>query len=234
VSTAGRVVLISGGNRGLGYETGRQLAAAGYRVVLGARDPAKGDAAVAALKGEGLTAETVALDITEPDSAEAAVADIMGRHGRLDVLVNNAGVRLGMGSLLNDDPAALSETLEINVVAQLRLAQLALPHMTAAGYGRIVNVSSQLGQLADPGPSQGVYRVSKAALNAVTVFLATDLGNGPIKVNSASPGWTRTDMGGEHAARSVEDGADTIVWLATLPDNGPTGGFFHDRKLIDW
>ena len=232
-----KIVLITGGNRGLGLEAGRQLAIQGHIVVLGSRDLAKGEAAVAALAAEGLQAETVQLDVSDPVRATACVEDVQHRHGRLDVLVNNAGIRLDMGSALTVAPEILQKTLDINVVSALRMAQLAIPIMRANEYGRIVNVSSMLGQLSGLGTGQGAYRISKASLNAVTAMLAVELGSGrraPIKVNSASPGWTRTEMGGPSAARSLAEGADTTVWLATLPSDGPTGGFFHDRKQIDW
>ncbi len=235
MSPSPKVALISGGNRGLGLETGRQLATlGGYTVILGSRDQALGDAACARLAQAGLTAETLQLDVTDPAMVQAAIGEILHRHGALHVLVNNAGIRLEMGSLLDTDPALMREMFEVNVVAQLRLAQLAVPHMQRAGYGRIVNVSSLLGQMSTMGAGQGAYKVSKASLNAVTAALAAELGLSPIKVNSASPGWTRTDMGGASATRSVTQGADTISWLATLPDDGPTGGFYHDRKLVVW
>lgn len=229
-----RIVLISGANRGLGLEAGRQLARLGHDVVLGSRDPANGAAAVAALAKDGLAAEWVALDVTDAASANAAVDEVVRRHGRLEVLINNAGIRLELGSVLKVPAEIMTETLGVNVVAALRLAQLAVAPMRETGYGRIVNVSSMLGQMVTMSAGQGGYKISKASLNAVTAALAAELGDGPIKVNSASPGWTRTDMGGPSAGRSVEDGADTIVWLATLGADGPTGGFFHDRQRIDW
>ncbi|MCZ6605603.1 MAG: SDR family oxidoreductase [Alphaproteobacteria bacterium] len=228
------IVLISGGNRGLGLETARQLAGLGHTVVLGARDPAKGKAAAAVLGDEGLTADWVPLEVTDGRQAAAAVDDVVARHGRLDVLINNAGILPEMGSVLKTTAETMTQTLAVNVVAPLRLAQLAIPHMKKRRYGRIVNVSSFLGQMGSMGAGQGAYRISKASLNAVTVALDAELGDGPVKVNSASPGWTRTDMGGPSATNTIEEGADTIVWLATLPDDGPTGGFFHARELIDW
>jgi NAD(P)-dependent dehydrogenase (short-subunit alcohol dehydrogenase family) len=234
VTQDAKIALVTGGNRGLGFETGRQLAELGHTVVLGSRDPARGADAVGKLETLGLVAESVALDVTHAGSATDAVDEVISRHGRLDVLVNNAGIRLDMGRLLDAADDVMTEMLAVNVVAQLRMAQLVVPHMQQNGYGRIVNVSSMLGQMSSMGGGQGTYRVSKACLNAVTNMLAVDIGPGPVKINSASPGWTRTDMGGSSAARSVEEGADTIVWLATLPPSGPTGGFFHDRKLIDW
>ncbi|MEM9030612.1 MAG: SDR family NAD(P)-dependent oxidoreductase, partial [Pseudomonadota bacterium] len=157
-----------------------------------------------------------------------------------DVLVNNAGILLdrqpgedwvSVADVPIDD---VRKSLEVNTIGALRMIQAVLPLMRSEGYGRIVNMSSGLGQMASIGVGSPGYRMSKAALNVLTLTLAAELGDGPIKVNSASPGWVQTEMGGENATRTVEEGADTPVWLATLPDDGPTGGFFEDRKRIPW
>jgi NAD(P)-dependent dehydrogenase (short-subunit alcohol dehydrogenase family) len=236
--TEQKVALISGANRGIGLECARQLAGLGHIAVIGARDDAKGRAACDALAADGLKVDCVQLDVTDQSSARAAVEAVVGRHGRLDILINNAGIlsekwRGGTG-VLQLETEVLHTHLETNLIGPLRLAQLAIPHMQKTGYGRIVNVSSQIAQLASMSDGHPAYRISKAALNVLTGLLSSNVSGTNIKVNSASPGWVRTDMGGASAPRSVEQGADTIVWLATLPDDGPSGKFFADRKEIAW
>lgn len=234
-----RVALVSGANRGIGLEIARQLARMGLLAALGSRDPAKGQVAAEALLSEGLELPVVALDVTDPASCTRAVADVVAMFGRLDVLINNAGVFLerdgsGQKSALEVAPQMVDATFRTNVIGPLSLIQAAVPVMRRQGYGRIVNLSSSLGQLAEMGGSYAGYRMSKTALNALTRTLAAELAGEPIKVNSMCPGWVRTDMGGPDATRSVEQGADTAVWLATLEDDGPSGGFFRDRKPIAW
>jgi NAD(P)-dependent dehydrogenase (short-subunit alcohol dehydrogenase family) len=228
-----RVALISGGNRGIGREVARQLAEQGYRVVIGSRDLAKGEQAAAEL-GEKVVARQ--LDVTDEESIERCVASIDEDFGRLDVLVNNAGI--GGGGWSTDaadvDLDEVRDLLETNLFGAWRLAQVALPLMRRNDYGRIVNLSSGMGQLSDMGGHAPAYRVSKTGLNALTRMLTTELGNENILVNSCCPGWVRTDMGGPGARRSVEQGAETPVWLAMLPDDGPRGGFFRDREPIPW
>jgi NAD(P)-dependent dehydrogenase (short-subunit alcohol dehydrogenase family) len=227
-----RVALVSGANRGIGREIARQLVEQGYKVVVGSRDLAKGEA-VAEELGEGATA--VQLDVTDDESVRAAVSFVEHDFGRLDVLVNNAGVTDGWsGGAADADFDSVKEVLDTNLFGSWRLAKAALPVMRPNGYGRIVNVSSGMGQLSDMGGHSPGYRVSKTGLNALTRMLTAELGNENILVNSVCPGWVRTDMGGANARRSVEQGADTPVWLATLPDDGPTGGFFRDREPIPW
>ena len=227
-----RVALLSGGNRGIGREIARQLVERGYKVVVGSRDLARGEA-VAEELGEGATA--VQLDVTDDESVRAAVSFVERDFGRLDVLVNNAGVTDGWsGGAADADFDSVKEVLDTNLFGSWRLAKAALPVMRRNGYGRIVNVSSGMGQLSDMGGHSPGYRVSKTGLNALTRMLTAELGNENILVNSVCPGWVRTDMGGANARRSVEQGADTPVWLATLQDDGPTGGFFRDREPIPW
>jgi NAD(P)-dependent dehydrogenase (short-subunit alcohol dehydrogenase family) len=228
-----RVALISGGNRGIGREVARQLADQGYRIVIGSRDLAKGEKAAAEL-GENVVARQ--LDVTDGESIERCVASIGKDIGRLDVLVNNAGIEGGGWSTdaADVDLDEVRDLLETNLFGAWRLTQVALPLMLRNGYGRIVNLSSGMGQLADMGGHAPAYRVSKTGLNALTRMLTTELGNENILVNSCCPGWVRTDMGGPGARRSVEQGAETPVWLATLPDDGPRGGFFRDREPIPW
>jgi NAD(P)-dependent dehydrogenase (short-subunit alcohol dehydrogenase family) len=228
-----RVALVSGGNRGIGREVARQLVELGYTVVLGSRDLARG---AEATSGLGEHAVALQLDVTDADSIESCVAEVEARFGRLDVLVNNAGVSGGgwQTSATDVDLDGVRETLETNLFGAWRLTQAALPLMRRNGYGRVVNVSSGMGQLSDMGGHSPAYRVSKTGLNALTRMLTAELEEENILVNSVCPGWVRTDMGGRNARKSVEEGAETPVWLATLPDEGPRGGFFRDRKEIPW
>jgi NAD(P)-dependent dehydrogenase (short-subunit alcohol dehydrogenase family) len=236
MSEAVRIALVSGGNRGIGYEICRQLATRGLTVVLTARDSAQGKAAAKALQEERLRVEFHRLDVTSCRSVRACVSAVVERLGRVDVLVNNAGVLIDpRGSRFLDSKLdTYRDTLETNLFGPLQLAQAVLPVMKAKRYGRIVNVSSGLGQLSGMDSGTPAYRISKTALNALTRILATEFHGNNILVNSVCPGWVRTHMGGEGARRTPEQGADTAVWLATLPDNGPTGGFFRDRKPIAW
>ena len=228
-----RVALVSGGNRGIGREVARQLAARDYAVVIGSRDLAKGEK-VARELGENVTARQ--LDVTDEESIVHCVASIAEDPGRLDVLVNNAGVTGGgwSTSALDVDLDEVRKTLETNLFGAWRLTEEVLPLMRKNRYGRIVNISSGMGQLSDMGGHSPAYRVSKTGLNVLTRMLTAELSDENILVNSVCPGWVRTDMGTQAARRSVEEGADTPVWLATLPDDGPRGGFFRDREPIPW
>jgi len=231
-----RVALVTGGNRGIGFEIARQLAMRGIRVVIGSRDLAKGHAAQARLAADGLRAEVHPLDVTSEEQVRALAAWIERHLDRCDILVNNAGVMLDpKGSRALDlEPDVFRRTLEANVLGPVVVTKALVPLMRRHGYGRIVNLSSGLGQLADMGVGTPAYRISKAALNAFTRTLAAELAGTNIKANAMCPGWVRTDMGGPHATKSVEEAADTAVWLAMLPDDGPTGGFFRDRQPIPW
>lgn len=233
---APRVALVSGGNRGIGLAICRALARRGYVVVLGARAPAEGRAAAQALAAGGLAVEYRPLDVTRDASVRACVAAVMKRHGRIDVLVNNAGVLIDpKGSrVLGSRLQTYRDTLDVNFFGALRLAQAVAPLMRKAGYGRIVNLSSGLGQLHGMETGVPAYRVSKTALNALTRMLAAELKDTGVLVNAMCPGWVRTRMGGPKAERTPEQAADTAVWLATLPPSGPTGGFYRDRKRIPW
>ena len=232
-----RVAVVTGGNRGIGFEICRQLAKqGGIHVVLAARNEAKGASAAKTLRDEGLDVETHALDVTSEASIRSLAGWVTSGHQRCDILVNNAGVMLDRhGSRVLDlKVETWRETLDTNLIGPLLLIQTLAPVMKKNGYGRIVNLSSGLGQLSDMGAGTPAYRVSKTALNALTRTLAAELAGSGILVNSMCPGWVKTDMGGSSAPRTVEQGADTAVWLATLPDDGPTGGFFRDRKAIPW
>lgn len=230
-----RIVIVTGGNRGIGWQVCRDLAAEGLRVLLTARRVASGEEAAARLQEEGLPVAFHQLDVTDPASVRRLTKTVADQHGRADVLVNNAGVKLDDGvSPLELDVAVLRQTMETNVYGPLRLSQALIPLMQRHGYGRIVNVSSQAGRLSNPQPDGLAYRTSKAALNMVTRVLAKGVAGSNILVNAVHPGWVRTEMGGPYAPRTLPESTDTIIWLATLPDNGPTGGFFYDRKPMEW
>jgi NAD(P)-dependent dehydrogenase (short-subunit alcohol dehydrogenase family) len=236
MAAAERIALVTGGNRGIGLEIARQLAQQGLAVVLTARDAAKGKAAVKALQDGGLNVGFQRLDVTSCRSIRAAVAAVAERSGRIDVLVNNAGVLLDpRGSRFLDSKLdTYRDTLETNFFGPLQLAQAVVPLMKANRYGRIVNLSSGMGQLDEMGSGTPAYRISKTALNALTRILAAEFRGSNILVNSMCPGWVKTGMGGDHAPITAAQGADTAVWLATLPNEGPTGGFFRARKPIAW
>jgi NAD(P)-dependent dehydrogenase (short-subunit alcohol dehydrogenase family) len=220
-----RIALVSGASRGIGAEIARELAADhGFRVYAGARNPDQVD------RVDGI--EPIQLDVTNLTSIDAARKRIESDTGRLDSLVNNAGVYGDPVGAADYDLEAAHEVLEVNTFGPWRLIEAFLPLMRASDSPRIVNVSSGAGQLSDMNGGRAAYRVSKAALNALTRTLASD--ERWVKVNTMCPGWVRTDMGGSAAPRSVEEGADTAVWLATLPEDGATGGFFRNRKPIPW
>ncbi len=226
------MALISGANRGIGLATAHGLAAQGHLVAIGARSP--DDVRVAAAE-VGHDAFGVQLDVTDDASVAAAVAAVIAQAGRLDVLVNNAGGHYDEGVAARDVTAAeLLDALQVNVVGPTRLIHAALPHMLRTGWGRIVNVSSRSGTFSATWANAPAYGTSKAALNMLTVQLAHDLRGTGVLVNACCPGWVRTRMGGDDAERSVEQGADTPIWLATLPGPGPSGLLFADRAAVHW
>jgi NAD(P)-dependent dehydrogenase (short-subunit alcohol dehydrogenase family) len=231
-----KIAIVTGGNRGIGHEIARQLMKADLFVVVGARDAAKCDTAVEALKAVGPNVAGFPLDVNDTKSVRRFVEHLEKHHGAPGVLVNNAGVYPeSTEAKVVDTPTSMwRETLETNLFGAVRMCREVVPLMKKLRYGRIVNISSGLGQLHQMGEGSPAYRVSKAALNALTRTLAAEVAGSGILVNSMSPGWVRTDMGGEEAPRSVEEGADTAVWLSLLPSNGPTGQFFRDRKPIPW
>jgi NAD(P)-dependent dehydrogenase (short-subunit alcohol dehydrogenase family) len=229
------IALVTGANRGIGFEICRQLTRRGIRVLLTARDEGKGQEASARLTRDGLDVQFRQLDVTDQGSVRGLVASVEAEFGRVDILVNNAGIYPDEGvSGLTIDLDTVRRTMEVNAYGPLRLCQALVPLMRRHRYGRIVNVSSALGSLTEMGGGTLAYRVSKVSLNAITRILADEVRGSGILINATCPGWVRTEMGGRHAPRSVEDGADTAIFLATLPDNGPTGGFFRDRKPIPW
>lgn len=232
------ISLITGASRGLGLATAQALAGRGHRVLLTARRADQGQAAADALAAAGHAVAFRPLDVTDADAVTGLAAWVRDQYGRLDVLVNNAGVFLDAApgtpaaSALVADHAIIRSTFETNTLGPLRLCQALIPLMD--GRGRVVNVSSGLGQLADMNGSCVAYRLSKVGLNAVTRILADELRGTGIKVNSVCPGWVRTAMGGPNALREIDEGISGIVWAATLSDDGPTGGFFRDGLPIPW
>jgi len=227
-----RTALVTGGNRGIGLAIARKLAELGNSVLIGSRGFKAGESAVASLRRTGLDVSPIHLDLTAAASIGAAVNDIEKSERSVDVLVNNAGV-LHERPLLELTDAEIAESIAVHLTGPIRLIRSLAPKMVARGYGRIVNVSSGWGSFAEGLGGPGDYGVTKAALNALTVRLAKELPPA-VKVNAMCPGWVRTRMGGGSATRSPDEGADTAVWLATLPDDGPTGGFFRDRRPIEW
>lgn len=230
-----RIAVVTGANRGIGCEICRQLAKRGARVVLTARDEAKGRLAAEGLAGQGLEVLFRPLDVNDEESIRALAAYLRDELHGVDILVNNAGVFLDQKRGGLDVPmATVRETLETNLLGAWRLSQALIPQMRQHGYGRIVNVSSGLGAMSEMAGGYSAYRISKTALNALTRILADELRGTNLLVNAMCPGWVKTDMGGPNATVPVEKGADTAAWLATLPDGGPSGGFFRDRRLIPW
>ena len=240
MKTAKRVAVVTGANRGIGFETSRQLAKHGMKVVLTARDEKKGRAAVERLRSEELDVDFLPLDVSDDASVHGFARQIKKGYGRVDVLVNNAGIMIdgkdGGGpdaaSVLKAKIETLRRTMEVNVYGALRVTQALLPLMPRDG-ARIINVSSGMGQLSEMNGGWPAYRISKTALNALTRIFADELKETGIRINSVCPGWVKTDMGGPNAERTPEKGSETIVWLATEP-SVPTGGFFRDKKPIAW
>jgi NAD(P)-dependent dehydrogenase (short-subunit alcohol dehydrogenase family) len=247
---SGKVAFITGANKGIGLETARGLGKLGFAVVVGSRDEGRGGAAADELRSEGIKeVEGVRFDVTRPEDHQAIARHLEGRYGKLDVLVNNAGVQLEEADFSHSFNTTstvtlelLRQTFETNFFAVVALTQTLLPLIRKAPAGRIVNLSSVLGSLTmHADPSSGIYDkkafaydASKTALNAFTIHLAQELVGTKIKVNSAHPGWVQTDMGGPAAPLTLSEGGKTSVQLATLPDDGPTGGYFHLGKPLPW
>jgi NAD(P)-dependent dehydrogenase (short-subunit alcohol dehydrogenase family) len=240
-----KVALITGANRGLGLETARQLGKLDITILVGARDLAKGEAAAEVLRGMGVDARAIKLDVLNEADRDAAAKAIDAEFGRLDILINNAAVMLDKrvgNQTSTTSQAMLHQTFETNFFAVVALTQTLLPLIRKSDAGRIVNLSSVLASLtlhATPGSriydaKTFAYDASKSALNAFTIHLAHELQGTVIKVNSAHPGWVKTEMGGDGAPMEIVDGAKTSVQLATLPAGGPTGGFFHMGEALPW
>jgi NAD(P)-dependent dehydrogenase (short-subunit alcohol dehydrogenase family) len=245
---AKKIAFITGGNRGLGFQTALELKDVG-KVVIGARDLKSGEQALAKLRAAGADADVLEFDVTQPASHQAAFDYFNPHYGRLDILVNNAGIAGGTfpgtgpeHSAADVPMALLHKVFETNFFSQVALTQALLPLIRKSPAGRIVNLSSILGSLtlqATPGSpiydaKSFAYDASKSALNAFTIHLAYELRGTNIKVNSAHPGWVKTDMGGSQAPMELEEGGKTSFALATLPDDGPTGGYFHLGKALPW
>jgi NAD(P)-dependent dehydrogenase (short-subunit alcohol dehydrogenase family) len=224
------VAVVTGGNRGIGLEVCRQLAAGGYAVVLGSRDVGRGEQAAARLDGVA----ACALDVADDRSVDAAGAWVADRFGRCDALVNNAAILYDTWAhAASADLGEVHDAVETNLFGAWRTTLALLPLLRRSPHGRVVNVSSQGGSLASMGAGTPAYNVTKAALNALTRTLAAELRPDGILVNSICPGWTATDMGGA-GGRPVAEGAASVVWGVTLPDDGPTGGFFRDGRSLPW
>lgn len=237
------IALVTGANKGIGREISRQLAAKGTLVLVGARDRERGEKAVADLRAQGLAVEFVQLDVTSDGSVERAAAEVQRRHGRLDILVNNAGIALDWCPPSELSVDLFQETFETNVFGAFRVTKAMLPLLKKSKHGRIVNISSGLGSLTrNAAPDGGLtisnqllaYCASKAALNMITIHFAHELKSAGIKVNSANPGYTATDMNQHRGTKTVQQGAATAVRLATLPDDGPTAGAFSDEGSEPW
>lgn len=231
--SAGRVALVTGGNRGLGLEVCRQLGDRGLRVLLGARDPEKGARAAERLGLGPDRLRVVPLDVASGE-LEAQAAAALRAFGVIDVLVNNAAIHYDTWqTVLTADMSTVREAFETNLFGAWRLARSLVGPMKDRGYGRVVNVSSGAGSLSEMSGGTPAYSVSKAALNALTCCLAGELSGSGVLVNSVCPGWVATDMGGA-GGRPIPEGAAGIVWAATLPDGGPSGGFFRDGSPVAW
>jgi NAD(P)-dependent dehydrogenase (short-subunit alcohol dehydrogenase family) len=227
-----RIALVTGANRGIGLAIARGLGELGRSVLVGARRLEAGEEAAESLRRLGFDATPVPIDLSIHASIDAAIDRLASSGRSVDVLVNNAGV-LHEKPVLELSDEEIADSIAVHLTGPIRLLRAFVPAMRERGYGRIVNMSSGWGSFAQGLGGPGLYGITKAALNALTVRLADELPSS-IKVNAMCPGWVRTRMGGRGARRTPEAGADTAVWLATLPDDGPTGGFFRDRKPIEW
>jgi NAD(P)-dependent dehydrogenase (short-subunit alcohol dehydrogenase family) len=245
MGTTKKVALITGANKGLGFEMARQLGQAGVTVVLAARDSNKGEAAVCQLREDGLDAHFLKLDVNDEADRRAAYQFLDEKFGRLDILINNAGISLddlGNGKVMTTTPDTIHRTFDTNFFAPVALTQALLPLIRKSDAGRIVNMSSILGsQTLHADPTSPIYDfkslsydASKAALNSFTIHLAHELKDTKIKVNSAHPGWVKTDMGTDAATMELPEGGKTGVALALLGEDGPTGGFYHLGKTLPW
>ena len=229
-----KIALITGANKGIGLEIGKELLRREWIVIFTARNMALGRPLVDDLREEYKSAWFVQLNVTEEESIEYMADYVMKEHGRVDVLINNAGIFLDEGKTTSSvEIEVLRKTMETNVYGPLQVTRALLPALNKSDDPRVLNLSSELGQLSTMGSGSPAYRISKTALNALTVIQANELASEGIKVNAIHPGWVRTDMGGPNARKSIEEGADTAVWLATEPEI-PTGKYFSERKEMDW
>jgi len=232
---AGGVVFITGANKGIGFETAQQLAKAGWQVIIGARRIDAGQEASDKLVDQGLKVSSLQIDVADTPSISASAGEFKKRFDHLDVLINNAGIYPDEGlNILTISREQLATTFQTNTFGALAVTQAFLPYLRKAKAARVINLSSGYGQLSGLRPEVPSYCLSKLALNGVTLMLSRALASDGIAVNSMSPGWVRTDMGGSSAPRSVDEGADTAVWLASEAPQKITGKFFEDRKEIPW
>ncbi|MCP3764124.1 SDR family oxidoreductase [Domibacillus sp. A3M-37] len=230
-----QVALVTGGNRGIGYELVKQLALKGFKVILASRDPEMGHESAQKFKESNLDVSFVVMDVDNQESIRQAAITVKERYGRLDVLINNAGVYLDENKkLLNMDPSILEKTMATNFFGAYHVIRSFIPLMEKQGYGRIINISSEYGAMSEMSyPGVGAYKLSKLSLNGLTRLVAADI-NGDIKINAVDPGWVSSDMGGPSAPRTPKQAAESILWLATIGPEGPSGGFFRDGKPIHW
>ncbi len=234
--TTEKIALVTGANKGIGLEIVRQLAKAGFQVFLTARDRQRGEEASKTLQQDGLSVEFLQLDVADETSIDKLAKELPSQIEHLDVLVNNAGIYLDASnaSVLEVEPTLILQTLQTNTLGPLRLTQKLVPLLAKSNAGKVINVSSGGGQLTDMSDWAPAYSLSKTALNAVTGMMAAALRDKHIVVNSICPGWVCTDMGGSGASRSVQQGADTVTWLATEAPSDLTGKFLRDQKVIPW
>ena len=233
-TTKKKIALVTGANRGLGFETCKQLSQLGITVLLTSRDPTKGEVAAKQLIDKGLDVIFYQLDVSDRSNIKDIFTKIENQFGRLDILINNAAILYDKDqSTMNADLELVTKALTTNLFGPWLLCQAFIPLMEKNGYGRIVNVSSGAASMHYMEGGTPAYGISKVALNALTRKLASELGRKNVLVNSVDPGWVATDMGG-HGGRPIEDGCRGIVWAATLPNNGPSGGFFHDGEPELW
>ncbi|MEH6907550.1 SDR family oxidoreductase [Neobacillus drentensis] len=230
-----QVALVTGGNRGIGYELVKQLVLKGFKVILASRDPKRGHESAQKLKESDLDVSYVVMDVEDQESIRQAAITVNERYGRLDVLINNAGVYLDeYEKLLTMDPSMLEKTMRTNFFGVYHVIYSFIPLMKKQGYGRIINVSSELGAMREMSvQGTGAYKLSKLALNGLSQLVAAEI-KGDIKINAVCPGWVSSDMGGPSAPRTPKQAAESILWLATIGPEGPNGGFFRDGKPIGW
>lgn len=240
-----KLAIVTGAARGIGFAVAHDLALSNCKVLMIGRRTQQIELAAQALAANGHDVVAHTTDVTDANAISVLAQHVRDTFGRADILVNNAGVFLDpknfakpeISSALNANPEIIATTMASNTLGPLRLIQAFVPLMRENGWGRIVNVSSGMGQLSRMGGHWPGYRLSKTALNALTRIVASELGELSgcnIKINSVCPGWCRTEMGGADATRSAEEGAKGIVWAALLPDDGPSGGFFRDAQAVEW
>jgi NAD(P)-dependent dehydrogenase (short-subunit alcohol dehydrogenase family) len=230
-----KVALVTGGNRGIGYELVKQLAFNGFKVILASRDQEKSREAALKLKKLDLDVVFMVIDVNNQESIRQGAITINERYGKLDVLINNAGVYLDENKkLLNMDPSILEKTMATNFFGAYYVIHSFIPLMEKQGYGRIINISSEYGAMSEMSyQGVGAYKLSKLALNGLTQLVAAEI-KGDIKINAVDPGWVSSDMGGPSAPRTPKQAAESILWLATIGPEGPNGGFFRNGRRIDW